>query len=317
MKVRSVHFRELDATPAEVGSLLDELGGEHDRLWPDARWPTTPLMLERPLRQGSRAGHKAFRYWVETYEPGRKLVFRFAPGQGLDGTHGFEVEGPHEGRARLTHVFEARLKPWLTPAWPVLRRGHDALVEDLLDCAELAISGRVAQPARWPLVVRAVNGLEVRLDRASRSRGGQAFRFAGIAVPGTLAALAAIHGAWALGWRWPGGDDRAFAERVMGDGSLPPVWATWAAAATLLAAAGTVRTSATGSGSRWARRATWGVAAAFLTRGALGIPADLIGGVKTPYHRLDLTIYSPLSLALGVGAGAIAVARGSEAPRVI
>ena len=38
----------------------------------------------------------------------------------------------------------------------------------------------------------------------------------------------------------------------------------------------------------------------------LFIPLDLISGLDTEYARLDLAIYSPLSLELGVGAAIVA-----------
>jgi hypothetical protein len=149
------------------------------------------------------------------------------------------------------------------------------------------------------------------LDRAGRAGA--------MAVPPALVALAALHAAWALGWRWPGSDDRGLAERVLsrsererlGAGGLPPVPLTWTVAAALLAAAGIVRASG-GAAPRRVRGAAWAVSAAFLARGAVSIPADLVGGPEDSYQRLDLAIYSPLSLALGAGTAA-AVARAGRA----
>ena len=149
------------------------------------------------------------------------------------------------------------------------------------------------------------------LDRAGRAGA--------MAVPPALAALGALHAAWALGWRWPGGDDRGLAERVLsrsererlGAGGLPPVPLTWTVAAALLAAAGIVR-AASGAAPRPVRGAAWAVSAAFLARGAASISADLVGGPADAYQRLDLAIYSPLSLALGAGTAA-AVARTGRA----
>lgn len=74
-----------------------------------------------------------------------------------------------------------------------------------------------------------MNSIEVAL----RPRHG---RLAAFVVPPALAAIGAVHAAWALGWRWPGGDDAALAERVVGNGAeLPPASATWAVAAALAA----------------------------------------------------------------------------------
>lgn len=48
-------------------------------------------------------------------------------------------------------------------------------------------------------------------------------------------------------------------------------------------------------------------------RGALFPPVDLAGGLSTEVQRLDLLVYSPLCLALGLGAAI--VARGPAQPR--
>jgi hypothetical protein len=168
--------------------------------------------------------------------------------------------------------------------------------------------------------VRSIHGEEISvqptridtiLDRAGRAGA--------VAVPPALAALGALHAAWALGWRWPGSDDRGLAERVLsrsererlGTGRLPPAPLTWTVAAALLSAAGIVR-AASGAAPRPVRGAAWAVSAAFLARGAVSIPADLVGGPEDAYQRLDLAIYSPLSLALGAGTAA-AVARTGRA----
>src|SRR5688572_12858826 len=80
-------------------------------------------------------------------------------------------------------------------------------------------------------------------------------------VPGTLVAIAALHAAWALGWRWPGGSDQALADHVVGHGAeLPPDWLTGVVAAMLLTGAGVVRA---GAGGRL-RLAAWAVAGVLL-----------------------------------------------------
>ena len=268
---------------------------------------------------------------VEEYEPGRRLVFRFASGLGLDGTHRFEVEPLGPDRSRLTHTLDCAVKPKMLLLWPVARGYHDALLEDILDRAELAATGRQVRSRRWPLWLQIANGTEVRLARrrgkllapaggASGNPGVPVDRLArlcGIAVPAAFVAVAGIHAAWALGWRWPGGNDREFAERVLGYGATepPPPAATWAVALALLGAAAIVGKAAAGTESRALRRATWGVSAVFLARGAISIPVDLIRGFEEIYERLDLAIYSPL--CLGLGTGAAIVARRAPSARVV
>ena len=338
MKVRNVHSRELPVTAERVGALIDGLGdGEDDVLWPTERWPTTPFELDGPLAVGTLGRQGLIRQVVDDYEPARRLVFRFALGVGLVGTHRLEVEPLGYERTRLTHTLECRMEPKMLPLYPILIRQHDALVEDLFDRAELATTGRVARPARWPASVRIANAVELRLARGlrghpaagrapARETGASLDGLApncGVVVPAVLVALAALHAAWALGWRWPGGNDRAFAERVLSSvererlvgrvgTEVPPAPAVWAVALALLAAAGIVRSTATGAQSRALRLATWAVSGVFLARGARGILTDLIRGLDEPYERLDLAVYSPLCLALG--AGTAIVVRGPAEP---
>lgn len=233
---------------------------------------------------------------------------------------GFAVEALGADRSRFTHTLECRVEPKLLAFFPLLRRQHDALIEDIFDQAELAATGRIAQRARWPLAVRVANRVEVELARSTGRLPrpdhvqavppvtGRLTRVSAVAVPGSLAALACLHAAWALGWRWPGGNDRAFAERVIGYGAaeVPPAAATWAVALALLGAAVTARTTAGGTQSRALRLATWGVSGVLLARGAISIPVDLARGFDEIYERLDIAVYSPLCLALGIGTAALA-----------
>jgi hypothetical protein len=170
MQVHITHSRELPLAAEEAGALLDGLGTPGDRLWPVQRWPTTPLELDGPLAVGvaSRQGLlrlTQIRQVVSEYVPGRRVAFRFAPGLGLVGSHRFAVEPLDPGRCRMTHVLDARVEARMLLVYPVLRRQHDALAEDLLDRAELAATGRVVRPARWPLAVRAFNALELAVAR--------------------------------------------------------------------------------------------------------------------------------------------------------
>lgn len=326
MRVHDVHAREIASTPQRVGALLDSLGDEDSRLWPSERWPTTRFALEGPLAVGVRGRQGPIRQVVDAYEPGRRLVLRFAPGLGLVGTHRLEVEALGADRSLLTHTLEGRVEPKLLPVFPVLIRQHAALVEDLLDRAELLATGRVKRPSRWPAVVRIANAIEFTVARrrgtlpaasphahdAVAPRAARAF-IGGVATPAGLAAIAALHAAWALGWRWPGGDDRELAERMIGAGAeLPPAWATAVVASALAGAAAVVRAAARSPESPAARRLATAVAGILLLRGTVSIPIDLARGLTETYERLDITIYSPLCLALGAGA---AVAARPAGPR--
>jgi hypothetical protein len=172
--MRNTHERTLTAGTAEVGALLATAGQDGDRLWPGDRWP--PMSLDGPVAVGARGGHGPIRYSVEGYEPGRSLTFRFDPEIGMDGTHRFEVEpGPVDGGTVLRHVIEGRPHGVMLIGWPVaIRWLHDAVLEDLLDRAELAVTGTVARPAVWSPWVRLLRRIDARLPTgAGRVRGGR------------------------------------------------------------------------------------------------------------------------------------------------
>ena len=160
MRVHNVHSRDLPAPAGRVWELVAGLASRHDQLWPTERWPTSPIEFDRPLGPGAKGGHGLIRYDVERFEPGRRVVFRFAPGSGLDGVHGFEVSALDAGRSRLTHTLDCRVEFKLRPLYRVLIKAHDALVEDVLDNAERAVGGRPLPSLPLPRLVRVANALE-------------------------------------------------------------------------------------------------------------------------------------------------------------
>jgi hypothetical protein len=327
LEIKSTHTRELPVAPEEVGALLDCLGSPGDRLWPTDRWPTTPLEIDGPLAVGARSRQGVLRptqirQVVDGYVPGRRIAFRFEPGLGIAGTHSLDVEPLGVHRCRVTHTLDGRLEPRMIPIYPILMRQHDALVEDLLDRAELATTGGIARPARWSTSVRIANALELAIARRRgilpappRAPLDRPTRFAGIAVPTVLVALAALHASWALGSYWPADSESELAEYVLSDGErhrlggdLPSAALTWAVALSLGGAAAIVRATASGARSRWLRRAARAVAAVFFVRAVAYLPSDLIGGIEDTYQRLDRAVYAPLCLGLAAGT-AIVVCR--------
>jgi hypothetical protein len=169
MRVQIRHARTLDATQEEVGRLLAALGSEHDVLWPSDRWPGTELELDRPLAVGARGGHGAIRYRVEAYDPGRSVRFRFEPGQGLDGFHRFDVVPLRDGRTRLQHTLDVRLRGATRLVRPLLLRMHDTLIRQLLDNAQRVTGGQVYRPTPMPRWMRALNALEARAFSGARA----------------------------------------------------------------------------------------------------------------------------------------------------
>jgi hypothetical protein len=171
MTIRNVHERLLPATPAAIGALLDQLASPADPLWPHHRWP--PMRLDRGLQVGATGGHGPIRYVVDRYQPGRTIAFRFTAPQGLHGEHRFEVLANVDG-SRLRHVLEGHTTGPMRLLWPLLYRPlHDALIQDSLDRAEHAVTGRTQQPPRqWSLRVRALRWIIAvgLLRRHSRSQ---------------------------------------------------------------------------------------------------------------------------------------------------
>lgn len=133
MHVRNVHRRVVDRVE-RVTQLLDRLASDDDELWPRDRWPA--MALDRPLQVGARGGHGPVRYWVELYEPGRRVRFRFTRPRGFDGFHDLHVVDDND-TAELVHVLDASMHGLARLSWPLLFRPlHDALIEDLLDNAQ-------------------------------------------------------------------------------------------------------------------------------------------------------------------------------------
>jgi hypothetical protein len=166
VEVLNVHERRFAAPPDAVGRLLDGLASAHDRLWPRDRWP--PMRLDRPLGVAATGGHGPVRYTVETYVPGRLVTFRFTGPRGFVGTHGYHVEALDDGGSRLRHTLAMQAVGTARVTWPlVFRPLHDALIEDSLDRAALAL-GEAPVGARWSLTVRILRGLLARVSGARR-----------------------------------------------------------------------------------------------------------------------------------------------------
>jgi hypothetical protein len=156
--MRNAHQREFDVPAATVGALLAELP---TRLWPADRWP--PTVLDNGLTVGSTGGHGPIRYSVAEYEPGKRLRFAFDPTIGLDGFHEFTVHDLGPDRCRLVHDMGGRLHGPMVLGWPLAFRWlHDALLRDLLDNTERAVTGRVRRPARWSPWVRLLRSVASR-----------------------------------------------------------------------------------------------------------------------------------------------------------
>lgn len=159
--VLNVHERTLPASRDTVGALIDALGGADDRLWPPD-WP--PVRFKGPLAVGVAGGHGPVRYVVSHYVPGHWVRFRFTGPRGFDGFHEFSVESLDREVTvlRNTLVLRPHGVRWL--GWLLFFRPlHDAAFRHSLDCAERALTGRVARPVKWGWYVRLLRAATARL----------------------------------------------------------------------------------------------------------------------------------------------------------
>lgn len=158
--VHNVHRRHLAADPTDVWDLVARLGGPDDELWPSG-WPRA--RLDGPMEPGTSGRHGPVAYVVARVEPGRLVSFRFTAPRGFHGHHRFEV-GPAAGDTGGTtlehHVEMTADVPARLSWWAFIRPLHDALVEELLDRAERATTGRLAGPpaarSAWVRLLRRV-----------------------------------------------------------------------------------------------------------------------------------------------------------------
>ncbi|MFD9269095.1 SRPBCC family protein [Streptomyces goshikiensis] len=162
MGVHNVHERLLNAKESEVGALIDTLAsGDGDLLWPGRDW--SPMEFDRPLAPGAVGGHGPVRYTVTGYAPGSWIRFEFTGPRGFHGHHELAVLPAGPGRTRLHHTLSMTTSGLARITWPLAWRPlHDACLEDGLDRAELASTGRVVRPARWSPYVRFLRALAAR-----------------------------------------------------------------------------------------------------------------------------------------------------------
>ncbi len=137
MKILNTHERKFERPAEQVGTLINSLASPKDSLWPHETWPR--MSFDGPLAVGARGGHGPIRYEIEHYQPGRAIRFRFTSPRGFHGHHGYEVK-QDASRAILRQVLEMNTSGPALFSWPLIFRPlHDALIEDSLTKAELAL----------------------------------------------------------------------------------------------------------------------------------------------------------------------------------
>ncbi|MBN7388529.1 hypothetical protein P5V95_15940 [Mycobacteroides abscessus subsp. abscessus] len=170
-RIRNVHERLYPNTAREqIGQLLAALGSPSDTLWPGADW--SPMVLDGVLSEGVSGGHGNVRYTCTTYLPGQLIEFTFdgVHGQPVDGRHVFEVIARRSGvLVRHTLDLECDLGQWVKLALLVVP-AHNAVLEQLLDNLEYALTAQVTNPHRWNLHVRLIRRI-VGLPATTQQRG--------------------------------------------------------------------------------------------------------------------------------------------------
>lgn len=165
MNVVNVHQRLLHATPQQAGALIDSLSSAQDKLATKA-WPR--MKFDRPLGVGADGGHGPIRYYVEAYEPGHLVRFRFRSPRGFDGWHGFEVLDATATHCVLEHRVEMRARGPALLTWPLLWRWlHDALTEDALSQGQVSL-GLEPLRVKWTPYVRFLRWLMARTAYRAR-----------------------------------------------------------------------------------------------------------------------------------------------------
>lgn len=154
--VENIHVRIFRAPLADARSLIDRLASRDDVMWPSKRWPA--IRFDRPLGVGAIGGHGPIRYYVESYEPGHAITFRFTSPKGYIGTHALDVRELERGQVQIRHVLKMRVAGMARLVWPLAFRWlHDALVEDAFDRAEsYCTSNQLSERAlsTWVRVLR-------------------------------------------------------------------------------------------------------------------------------------------------------------------
>jgi hypothetical protein len=136
--VRNIHQRKINIAAQEVGILLDSLSSNDDKLWPSESWPR--MKFDKPLQAGAKGGHGPIRYFVESYQKGKSIKFRFTGPKGFDGFHEFTIEGISSTETLLKHSLIMNSKGIAIFTWVFgFRPLHDALVEDAFDKAEMSL----------------------------------------------------------------------------------------------------------------------------------------------------------------------------------
>ena len=167
-QICNVHERRVAADPDGVWDLLMAMSGPSDRLWPPG---IPPMRFDGPLAVGARGRHGPIHYTVTSLDPAAgNLVLRFREPTGLLGHHAFRVRQNGKTGAVLRHEVIADPQGSMRLKWPLIIRWiHDAVVEEVLDRAEVATGHAPAQPYQRSRWVRSLLTLGATVTRTLRA----------------------------------------------------------------------------------------------------------------------------------------------------
>ncbi len=139
-------------------------------------------------------------------------------------------------------------------------------------------------------------------------------QFVGRTTSGVLLGVAGIHAAWAAGWTWPAASSKELAELVVGESDeFPGTAATLAVAAASTGAALLIGERACVDKPRrlesLSRIGTTTAAGVLLLRGVAGLIPRAVEDKTPEFQRWNKLLYSPLCIALGLGAAVVSRSR--------
>jgi len=70
------------------------------------------MKFDKPLSVSANGGHGPIRYFVEEYEPGKRVVFRFTGPNGFDGCHGYDVFELEKDKTGLRETLKMNKHAW-------------------------------------------------------------------------------------------------------------------------------------------------------------------------------------------------------------
>ena len=164
--IRNVHERRIAGDPDVVWDLLMAMPGPDGRLWPPG---IPPMRFDSPLAVGAHGRHGPIHYKVTFLDPtSGNLVFGFREPTGLVGRHSFHVRSDKDAGTVLRHEVVANPQGWMRLKWPLIVRWvHDAVVEEVLDRAEVATGTVPVQPYQRSLWVRALLAVGAKTTRSA------------------------------------------------------------------------------------------------------------------------------------------------------